>query len=541
MRNLNFSSICLAITFASLATGWIALRSWTSYLNSQHAQPAFLLVTRCEFRSSSSNRQWGRVYGSINEEGYSVTSFSAMEFKTYAAHFDANYDEVIGSHNCQKGKKIPIWVYKDESIHQRSLANQNTSPLLADLYRATGWKYSIFSLVLAFSGFALFFLRRKVQIISLFLFVTPWFPVSHISAQAFKSYKISGGDTLFVVKPGGISIGRDIRLELEYSGSDDGFWTYGDDPIRLSNNEPLFSIDSPNYSKLSPVNGNVVTVAKFNNNAYPSTLPPYSKNVFKASASAFGESEIVYVTFLSEERTEQSLNIPILDDFINNKMKEGLKKISDPINSLFGTNITIEGAGLTGTRTAFNKEEPGGPDYWNHIEKTLTVGLGINTGNLFVTVPPYSGNLPFGAGKYGLFLNFGIGLEGVGEIVSNKYYWQEEYELSSFALEAGIVGSPAMGIKLELSPALEDIVQVNLGANFLIPVEAKIKNEFRFNDGWYLVGELSWGPIYLVIPLEITLLPNSGFDWELINMTFQWSLTNKLEVSHEKLIYGFED
>lgn len=191
MRKPNFSSLYLAITFASLATGWIALKSWTSYLNSQDAQPAFLLVTRCEFRSSSSIREWGRVYGSINEEGYSVTSFSTMEFKNYAAHFDANSDEVIESHDCQKGKKFPIWVYKDESIHQRSLANQSTSPLLADLDRATGWKYSLFSLVLAFSGFALFFLKRKVQILSLFLFVTPWFPVSNISAQAFKSYMIS--------------------------------------------------------------------------------------------------------------------------------------------------------------------------------------------------------------------------------------------------------------------------------------------------------------------------------------------------------------
>jgi len=358
---------------------------------------------------------------------------------------------------------------------------------------------------------------------------------------AFVRHTTDRRDTLFVVKPGGLVYrDRDIKIQLIHEGSDDEFWDFGDNPTFQRNDEPRYAVEPETPTDINPPNGNTVAVIAFGD-AYPSTLPPYRKKTYKITASAFGDEEYVYVTFLSEERKEQTLNIPSIDDFVNNKMRGGLQRLNDWLGRIFDRKIGIEGSGLTGTRTAFNKEQEQGPDYRNVIEMSLAIGMGINSGNLVAPIPPYSGHLPFKLGWYGLYVNGSIGLQGAGEIAREKLHWENSYKVSTFTVEADIVGGLEAGIKIKLPPDRQRFVRLEIGAAISVPVEAKVKAERRTGDGWYLVGEFNWGPVYIGIPVQIALLPNSEYEWDLINMNFNWSLTNKIISPCQTPIINFND
>ena len=129
MKN-KLSTILFVLIVLILISGYMTYYCFSKYKNGLSAKPAMMTASDCKFRSSSSKKRWGRVYGYLNNDD-KLMSFSTIEMERFYKNHKRLQNYIIESHNCEVGNVYPVWIYPDSSIHQRIVTNQGTIPYTA--------------------------------------------------------------------------------------------------------------------------------------------------------------------------------------------------------------------------------------------------------------------------------------------------------------------------------------------------------------------------------------------------------------------------
>lgn len=362
------------------------------------------------------------------------------------------------------------------------------------------------------------------------LVATTTFAEDGLNGQ-YKRATTAQADTLYLVKFNNGS-NRRVKFDLDTDGDENDYWDYGpgqadDDPKWAS---------SVHGSNIPNKNGQEDIVLYFDH-----SFPTWQSgiNVEEVDVEAFGQQRKVYLAFLQENRRVIAFD-HALAKFLREWLKPNLERLTDVVkryvNEEFSADISIGN-----TITTFNAEEEREPYYLHKRETSLSGRLFLETGDMHFTAPQYpvpfpvSGTIPPTASqdnwliKWGPFFKFEVGISAGYELGEQKPFFESSYTLASHTGELVLDGGVTAGFLLDSHEENLRYVAIEASAHLSYPVELKSKLEFDIGDrALNLVGEFNSGPLYGNLHAKITLAPRSSFKFDVANLTYSYSLTNKV-------------
>ncbi len=315
------------------------------------------------------------------------------------------------------------------------------------------------------------------------------------------------GETLYLVRKEGKSL-RKVNYELKTSAENKDFW-----------------IDEPTWTTTAEgdatVNFSLMTDRRLTSH-YLSEWP--SEN--NTTVEAFGESKIIKLQLLKENRTRGKTKLPSQIDDAINKVADGFNKITKKLSDI--SNGTIEEANLKHDiyLEHYNLEDNSSRHYFQNRSLSIGVTGTISTGE--IPIPAFSIKVPK-IMTIGAYVKPGISLTIKGGGTDRKKSETDEWRYYSFDLGGSVTGSIEGGLIATVLPDV-DAVKFDVKGYAASKVYGGISYKRITGVEYPNEVKLVFGTDPLILGVNATVaLETVLLDMKLLDYSKEWYILDRME------------